>query len=155
MECLRFNFPERHLPCDEFQIQKLEGTLGSRLPEDYRHFIEKYGMTTFRPSVKYPDFQRPEKDGGGIESFYGFNSNDSRDLFRAWKGSQGQIPAHYLPIADGPDNTICLELTGPQRAAVFVHLLNPEYEGDDLEMDMHLIWPDFDGFMRNLRLMAK
>jgi SMI1 / KNR4 family (SUKH-1) len=129
-------------------INDLEKEIGFTLPDDYRHFLSRYGFSAQRGYATFPDIHRPGKPGGGIDVFYGINPKESRDLFRKYKGFQERIPSDMLPIAESPGGQICLGLAGSDRGKVFWWDRSEPH--DDPRKNLRVIGDDFDTFINSL-----
>src|ERR1700730_13532307 len=69
------NYPLReNIPVSAETIDSFEKELGFTLPEPYRVFLEKYGLSSQKGCATWPDLRRPGKPGGGVEVFYGLHS---------------------------------------------------------------------------------
>jgi hypothetical protein len=92
-------------------IGAFEDQLGHKLPEDYREFLQAYGMTA-ATGLNFPS-------GGGVEVFFGLQEEGEYNLQSEWEGMRERIPPHLLPIADSPGGLICLSLVPSEKGAIY------------------------------------
>jgi hypothetical protein len=148
MAKLEWYYLPQHVDVTEEDIKELERKIDSVLPEDYRHFLGKYGVATQRMMTVFPSLSNPSKTGGGVEVFYGLAKDSSYDLFGNWDGMEERIPREYLAIAHSPGGLICVGLRGQNRDKVF--WWDRAEEHDSPEKNMYLIGHSFDEFMKSL-----
>jgi SMI1 / KNR4 family (SUKH-1) len=150
MEKLRTYFLSGNLEVSSEVIDEFEREIGFTLPEDYREFLSRYGLSAQRGYPTWPDIRRPGEPGGGVDWWYGLNPTESRDLLRNWKGFRGRIPSHLLPIAESPGGQICLCLAGEKRGKLFWWDRSEPHA--ELGQNLTLIAHDFDTFINSLWL---
>lgn len=117
--------PNSYGPLDVGQLEELEKTIGTKLPEDYRAFLVEFNGS--RPEKRA--FMAPEdpleEEGEWSErelvGFYGLHNHnipidrDTMDAFKlneAWADLQNDVPGNtLLPIGqDWSGNYVCLQL---------------------------------------------
>src|SRR5687768_6336653 len=85
------------------EIEALEARLDAALPADYRHFLEKHGVTTPKAPVACRLATQTPADGL-VDMFFGIAAGSALDLYRMWKLHEDnerpydRIPPELLPI---------------------------------------------------------
>lgn len=146
----RYVREDRHVPTAE-EIAEFERRIGYTLPQGYRAFVAKYG--TIMSDVG--DFIAEDTTHGGekvwIEVFYGLDpSTANHSIWRMRDGFEDVFPPHFLPIAASPAGLICLALAGEKAGRVY--WFDPHGGADDPYDDAVFVSPDFDSFVRSLRV---
>ena len=140
-------------PVTEEDIRAVEREIGHELPDDYRHFVAKYGFSAGEPYVGYGDLDDPERvqSGTRVGVFYGVGaSSDHGILSNSRFYHELDVPANLLPIAGSEGDQICLSLSGPDFGRVYLWV-GPSLQVGNPEEDIILIAKDFDTFVRSLR----
>jgi cell wall assembly regulator SMI1 len=119
-----------HPPMTEEELAAIEGSLGGRLPEDFRDFMRAYGEaafqadTWFRPARSSSLSPTPFRESPVYEElpfshFYG-SSAGKQSLARRITLCEGRMPDTIIPIGDdGFGNQICLGIKGNERGKVY------------------------------------
>lgn len=162
MERIQFRyFVDKPPIVTEDMIREFEIVINHQLPEDYRHFLVKYGFGGGRRAY----FSMGDNSRTKVEVFYGLGLDDSYDLRRVRRiflnrpdtvGPARLLPESILAIASSPGAQICLVLSGKNRGRVFWwpsegFADDPDYNADDPEANMTHLAPDFDTFINSLR----
>ncbi|MCZ2340641.1 MAG: SMI1/KNR4 family protein [Bacteroidales bacterium] len=142
---------QEFIELNRVQIDSLENAIGHKLPEDYAHFLLKYGVSAGDGDVRYGDINDPLKSSSPVEVFYGIKTGDTYDLYQKKSGFGDRLPSRLLPIASSPGGQICISLAGDDFGCIYwwdQHGVsaNPM---DDCE----LIGSSFDTFITSLCLV--
>ena len=140
---------------DAKTISNFENAIGYKLPEDYREFLLKYGITGLDDEVVIYDPKCPDVLELTIDVFYGFLEDDSYDLNNIKEGFDDQLPKHILPIACASDTQLCISLGSDDFGTV--SWWNPhDFPPEDLLAQFEFATSTFDEFIRNrLKLLEE
>lgn len=103
-------------------LRAYESAIGATLPEDYREFVWKFGLTGLgRDGYVYCPMKEACSWGELLtDVFYGFLPDDTYDLTEALRAYRGRAPANLVPIGSDPGgNQIMLSIEGPDRGKVY------------------------------------
>lgn len=129
------------------RVEKFEAALGTRLPEQYRSFLQEFNGG--RPVPKM--FTISEEQGPDIiRMFFGIG-NEYGNLEENYKVYEDRVPIGFVPIASDPGgNIICIgtdeEFTGK------IYFWDHEEEPDDPEdmTNVYLLADSFNEFLEQL-----
>ena len=131
------------------ELNEVELQLGFTLPEDYRHFLSKYGLTMSESDVKFGNMDDPSETESSVDVFYGVEAGDGYDLLNIKEGHGDALLPHILPIASSSGGHFCLSLAGDDRGRVYWWAVHSD--PDDLEP----VGYSFDSFVRSLRVVEE
>ena len=134
-------------------VLNLEQAIGFPLPEDYKIFLMKYGLTAGRGLVRFGNLDDPTQPESTIGVFYGIRAGDSYDILSTKQGFDDDLPAEMLPIASSPGGQIVLCLAGENVGKVY--WWPPHGGGNSAYEDLELIAYDVDRFVDSLRTCAE
>ncbi len=121
-------------PAPPDKLERFEGLIGHRLPDDYRYFLINCnggyvgGRYWFRG--KNPEGREVE---AGVHHIGGFRDESHFSLLWTWDCYDGRIPDALIWINDDPfGNAICLGVAGEQRGKVYfwAHENEPDEDWD-------------------------
>lgn len=135
----------------EADVLGLEKQLGYALPDDYREFICKYGLSAWDGEVRFRNMDDPSEIETSVDVFYGIAPGDTYDLVYKKKLFGERLPPQFLPIASSPGGHIVLALTAPDRGNVY--WWSPHRCSPDPRDDMELISRSFDSFVNSLTVL--
>jgi hypothetical protein len=146
----------------QVDITGLEEMLDVRLPEDYRHFVEKYGATELSGKAIFANPADPGKPSAIITSFTSVSPTRGLALSRMWQiqVERGNISPDFLPITGSAlpkFGLIGLGLRGDKRGQIFLwRFPNGEqiskFARQPSESNAEFIASDFDSFINGLKL---
>jgi hypothetical protein len=128
------------------EISALEHLIGHELPEDYKDFVLKFGVTM---SGRKHWLNRDENgiDHGGVDVFYGISPQSSYDLHNYINFYEPErLPQNLLPIAGGSGSEIVMSLAGKDRGHIYCWDPQEPFGGENTEY----VAKSFDSFLRNL-----
>ena len=113
---------------DDTEIEQLESRLERSLPEEYKFFLKRYGVSTFEDSVGFiplvklpPHISNDRK--GYFDYFYGSAEADydvTLTLQRNLTTYAGRVPENIIPIgSDIGGNLVCLGIKGDQEGKIY------------------------------------
>jgi hypothetical protein len=116
------------VPVPERELEQLEETIGGRLPDDYRSFLQRYGKSLFKEGVSCPS----SPGLGPIPFAFFYGADASRDgVLTSYNFSEGDLPRGIVPIGeDGLGNLYCLESTGPTQGTIYYRDHSVGWEGE-------------------------
>lgn len=146
--------PTRRDP-SESDIEALETVIGGRLPEDYRHFLARYGQG----ALKHEGWFRisepcPWGQSAMVDEFLGFSSDPGAGV-GALRTFGLSLPAGMVPVAIDPmGNLVLLSVNVAPRGAIWFWdhegrarlLPSPRVEPDHT----YLVADSFSTFVRHL-----
>ena len=143
---LKLRFIGPPIQVGEPELSAVEKVLALPLPSDYRMFVAKYGLTA-GDDLAFPDYQHPERLGGGVGVFYGVRPGKTYDLLDEREGMEDRIPQRLLAIADSPGGQICVSLCGADVGKIYWWGFEDSRPRDQ---PLSLIGDDFDSFVNRL-----
>lgn len=118
----------------EAELKYLEETIDTRLPEELRLFLQKYGGQILDALGAFR-IQTTDKSGGlegVIECFLGFQSGNVSSIRQSQVIVNEQLGFKMLPFAEGPDGSYCLFGVPPQRRSGYYYLAHDSLSEDPL-----------------------
>jgi hypothetical protein len=153
------HFPEQLRPSENL-IRKLERTIGTELPYDYRLFLQQHGC--IGPSIEIDVPVTGHNKKFAFSFFFGFFPHDPEkgymalDLTNVYLNMRPQIGEEYFPIGNGEAmNLFCMKLSNEQKGSVYLWTDNFEKDAEraqsgifhDDEMKLYYLAPDFVSFV--------
>ncbi len=149
---------EKLIPMPEEEINELERSLGTRLPESYRRFLLTYGRCAFEGDTDFKALEplQPYIDDdpqGHFVSFFGARSEGSAGLAFMADGLRDRMPETIIPIGhDGMSSKICIGIAGPQRGKIYFWDIEDEWDEEDYTSEGLPVPPDLK--FQNVHLIA-
>ena len=148
---------EANFSSPAYGLGELESEGGFTIPENYVHFLERYGCCGFDDYVDFSFLETyPKDDRGLISAFFGVVPGDTYDLMRNFHIYKHRMPHNLLPIAVDPGgNIICLSVKGVNMGYVFFWDHNEETTSRDQELNysnLYLLARSFDDFINSLEV---
>lgn len=131
------------------QLDDVERTLGYALPDDYRTFLMKYGITSVADDVLITSL---EGDNSSFDVFYGVKTHDSYDLRERKLGFADLLPSNVIPIASASGGQVCLSLGDQAKADVTWWYPHDDYD-DAPDEQFELLATSFSRFLSILKRM--
>ena len=141
------------VPMTQEYLKRLEGIIGTALPETYRWFLETYSHC--RIHAIYPAIDGSKTWTGMIERLHGASSRSSDDIISTLGDYEGRIPSTLLPIGeDAGGNQICLGIRGDILGKVYFWYHGGEtIPGEPMATNnTFLVANSFEEFVMSMRL---
>ena len=132
-------------------IAQLEARIGASLPVAYRNFLLQTGGGCFASQGL---IFKAGPHQSTMDTFYGWDSNESLDFLGVMGIYEGRISPDYLVIGnDGMSNQILLGLRGDEEGKIFYwDCEDEEYEDMDYRGNIHMIASGFEEFIDGLKV---
>ncbi|RYZ87165.1 MAG: SMI1/KNR4 family protein [Proteobacteria bacterium] len=140
--------PEPQDIVSDFEISRFEKLIGNKLPADYRYYIKNFRGGFLDGYIGYPMIENERSTSGGIDSFFGLNSDDRYSLIRYYTMyciEQKRMMPGMIPIGqDGGGNYVCLLLSKKDYGKIYFwdHELEVDFDdpGESEEAFRNLYW---------------
>jgi len=100
-------------------ILKLEATIKSKIPDDYKEFLLQHNGG--RPQKYYFSFKLNSKvTKGYLDWFLGIHKKMNENIYQYIKMYKNRIPSDLIPIGHDPGgNLICLKIKGDNVGSIY------------------------------------
>ena len=143
-------------------LRELEQAIGTKLPEDYRQFLQAHNSakegaqteaTRFNIVWQGQDYASrfPYDD---VDTLYGLGRESGCDLLSQWQCMLGRVPCDTIPIGYDPGpNRLLLGIAGARRGQVLFWVSDGEGEEGDQPDDANVgfVATSFTAFFDALR----
>jgi len=150
MQRICYRYVPGHEPVTENGLQSLEANIGLALPDDYRTFLLKYGMSAGEGDTRFRNLDESEQIESSVDVFYGLKPGHTYDLLEKYRMFRNRLPAHVLPFASGSGGHFCLSLTGEDAGRIY--WWDPHGDNEAPYENLELVAYDFDSFINSLTI---
>lgn len=132
------------------EIQQLKDHIGSDMPEDYKQFLLNSNGGHVENNMFYAD---ENNEIVGVRYFFGINTNNDNDVYKALDVYKNRVPSKLLPIGeDGCGNLFCLSLRDKDYNTVYFwdHELEADEDEPPTENNLLKVTGSFQKFINGL-----
>lgn len=133
---------------DDDKLNRLESSLGNKLPRSYREFLKKYNGGKPKLSKFIFVSTKGKQEDSTVHYFFAVYDGKIGNIERNFGLFKGRIPNGYLPIACDPfGNLILMPMLNQSDAPIYFW----DHEKESDALNVAVIEDSFEKFIANLK----